>query len=353
MSVNETSTFKIDGWMIRSVATTATKFVTAMSHNGKSNVRVYNVGDNPKEVIIRLEDENGKENFKNINSVAIFYTNDIMKTTYVAAGGDSGTTYVWVLSEGTRPVQTMNNQFAGEGYPIRSLMMDNMYLLRLSDSKSGKKGVVYTLNVTKYEEIGSQTKTAVLGGGLKHISMHGSYILTVNDNKRVQLWSVGRNRNSIKTYSEENFNKLKDIKNIDLIALGKKRFVTVTKSDINLYDYDGNLKNTIKNDSKPTDVSMHMEKIVACFKDRAKVWNDDGEELAELKVEGATKVAVRGNTIIVIGTKKAHIFACVIASEPCPSRASEGLRPEEIPLYILKAITPEVKVHPQYGKLRY
>lgn len=26
---------------------------------------------------------------------------------------------------------------------------------------------------------------------------------------------------------------------------------------------------------------------------------------------------------------------------------------EEVPSYILKAVTPEVKVHPQYGKLRY
>ena len=352
MSVNETSTFKIDGWMIRSVATTATKFVTAMSHNGKSNVRVYNVGRKPKEGIIHLTDKDGNKDFKNINSVAIFYTGGSLNRTYVAAGGDSGTTYVWVLSEGTKPVQTMNNQLRGKGFPIRSLMMDNMYLLRLSDSKSEKSvktASVYTLNVAKYEEIGSQMNTAVLGGGLKHISMHGSNILTVNDKgTSVQLWSVGRTRNSIK----KNFNKLKDIENIHLIALGKKSFVTVT-NDINLYDYEGNLKKTITNDSKPTDVSMHMEKIVACFKDKAKVWNDDGEELAELKVEGAKKVAVRGNTIIVIGTKKAHIFACVIASEPCPSRASEGLRPEEIPLYILKAITPQVKLHPQYGKLRY
>ena len=336
MSVKETSKFNIGGWTIRSVATTATKFVTAMSSGSKYEVRVYDVGRNVKKGIIHLKDENGNENFKNINSVAIFYTNDIMKRTYVAAGGSRGTIYVWVLSEGTTPVKTMNNQLGGVGRPIRSLMMDNYKLVSLFNNNTA---ILYNLNVENYKQIARREDLA----GAKHISMHGRRLLKLKPSGTIEYWFVGRSS------SEMNFTR---IKSVDSIAAGANRFVTTHNNAIKIWDYNGNLEKEITNGSNPTDVSMHMEKIVACFGDTTKVWDDKGNELATLAVTGAKKAAVHGNTIIVIGTDSVHIFACVIATEPCPSRASEGLRPEEIPLYILKAVTPEVKVHPQYGKLR-
>jgi len=340
MSVKETSTFKINGWKINSVATTDKKFVTAMSSGGNYEVRVYDVS-NPKNDIIKLTNENGNENLKGVTSVAIFYTEDVMNRTYVAAGGRSGTIYVWVLSEGTKPVKTLENQTGGVGRPITSLMMDQYNIVSLFSDKTAR---LYNLGVEKYVQIRQREDLA----GANHISMHGRRLVRVTDKDTIQLQTIPRNPGT----NVDTYQYLPNNKSVDSIAAGAKKFVTVHDNVIKLWDYKGNLEKKITNDSKPTNVSMHKTRMVACFKDNAKVWDDEGNELATLAVTGAKKAAVHGNTIIVIGTNSAHIFECATAA--CPwKRGSDGLRPEEIPLYILKAVTPEVKVHPQYGKLRY
>jgi len=343
MSVEETSKFNISGWKINSVATTDKKFVTAMSSRGKYEVRVYDVGSNPTDGIIKLTDNGGKEN---LTSVAIFYTGGSLDRTYVAAGGSSGTIYVWVLSEGTTPVKTLENQLGGVGRPIRSLMMDQYNLVSLFNNNTA---ILYNLNVENYKQIAPREDLA----GAKHISMHGRRLVRVTetdkkDTDTIRLQTIprrpGKDVDTVKSLTKQ--------ESVDSIAAGAKKFVTVHNNVIKLWDYDGNLEKELMINVRPTDVSMHNERIVACFGGTAKVWDDKGNELATLAVTGANKAAVHGNTIIVIGTNSAHIFECATAA--CPwKRVSDGLRPEEIPLYILKAVTPEVKVHPQYGKLRY
>lgn len=60
-----------------------------------------------------------------------------------------------------------------------------------------------------------------------------------------------------------------------------------------------------------------------------------------------------GNVITVEGKKHMKKIVDMLSSGTSKTPNPQMGVQEEMPSYILKAVTPEVKVHPQYGKLRY